>query len=146
MKDNRVMNIAQEIKNSIRAAVHKAAANVNFNFNEIKTVTYPYVFLSLQNLELEAVIDTYFRRVRVLCLLEYGYSDEPKTEDLFAFQDVLSGALFSFDFLNTKISALNQQFSIVEKTLKMSFELDFYVRLEDEGEMMKELNITIGEN
>lgn len=43
MKDNRVMNIAQEIKNSIRAAVHKAAADVNFNFNEIKTVTYPYV-------------------------------------------------------------------------------------------------------
>lgn len=136
------MNIAQEIKNAIRAAVHGAAADVNFNFEEIKAVEYPYVFLSLQNIEAEAV-DGYFRRVRVLCLLEYGCSDEPKNEELFKFQEVLSGALYSFRFLNTKICARNQQFSIADKTLRMSFELDFYLRLEDDGEMMEELDLTI---
>lgn len=83
----------------------------------------------------------------MLCLLEYGYSDEPKTEDLFAFQDVLSGALFSFDFLNTKISALNQQFSIVEKTLKMSF--GAWILRKARGRRRddeRNLIITIGEN
>lgn len=137
------MNIAEEIKNAVRKAIFELSPGINFNFNEILTVTYPYVFFSIKNLELERPIDTCFQNVKALCLIEYAPSPEPKNEDLFKYQQTLSEALSTFDFWNTKIQALNAQFSISEKTLVMSFELSFYARLEDETEVMEEIVLDI---
>ena len=57
--------------------------------------------------------------------------------------ETLSDAYSLFEFGDTKLSAKNVEFKIVEGVLQMTFDLEFYVKAVDETELMEELTLSI---
>lgn len=138
------MAIVIDIKDSIRNAIFTKDANINFFFNEILKVEYPYVFFYIPSLKLDGNIDdNYWRKITLMCVVEYAQSEGNTTTMLWEYMDKLNEAYSVFDFLNTKLSARNVDFKIVESVLQMTFDLEFYLKEEELTELMKEIDLTL---
>lgn len=117
---------------------------MNFNFEEIKRVQYPYVFFYIRNYKIiEPSNPTRWAQVTVNCVLEYCKEADCDNADLWAYEDVFRNATKNFEFMDTKLYAQNPEFSLTDGVLQMLFDLTFYVREQDETELMQELQLTM---
>lgn len=138
------MAIIIDLKNAIRKAIYTQDDTINFNFNEILVVEYPYVFFYIPSFKIYKAIDAeYWRKVTLMCVVEYAKEENSSSTDLWGYADTLTKACKAFDFADTKLTAKNIEFKTVEDVLQMTFDLEFYVKAEDETELMKELNFNI---
>lgn len=138
------MAIIIDLKNAIRKAIYTQDDTINFNFNEILVVEYPYVFFYIPSFRIDKAIDAeYWRKVTLMCVIEYAKEENSSSSDLWGYSDILTEAYKAFDFADTKLTAKNIEFKTVEDVLQMTFDLEFYIKAEDETELMKELNFNI---
>lgn len=138
------MAIILDIKNAIADALYEKDESVNFEFNEIQKADFPFVFFYIPSYRLDKAIDEeYWRKLTLMCVLEYQKKEENSQEELWQYSDILSEVVKCFPFLDTKISARNIEFKTVEDVLQMTFDLEFYVKNVDERELMQELNLTL---
>ena len=138
------MAIIIDIKNAIRRAIYTRDNAINFFFNEILKVEYPYVFFYIPSFRLDKAVNTeYWRKLTLMCVIEYAESEDNTTTELWEYMDTLSEVYSLFDFAGTKLQARNIEFKTVEGVLQMTFDLEVYVKHKDETELMKELNLSI---
>lgn len=138
------MAIIIDVKDAIRDSANRLNNSLNFNFNEIQTVDYPYLFFYIPSCRLEDVIDDeYWRKVTLLCVLEYAESEDNNNTTLWSFEETLSKIIKNFEFKNTRISGRNREFKIVDGVLQMTFDLEFYVKKISEEDLMEILEFTI---
>lgn len=138
------MAIIIDLKNAIRKAIYTKDNSINFFFNEILKVQYPYVFFYIPSFKLDKVLtEGYWRKLTLLCVIEYAEYEDNTATDLWEYADTLADAYKLFDFLDTKLSVDNPEFKLVDGVLQMTFDLEFYVKLEDMTELMEELDLTI---
>ena len=140
------MSIIIDLKNSIRDAINEQDETINFNFNEIQNVEFPYVFFYITNYKIDKAVDTeHWRKLDLMCVVEYMKNETNNSTDLWSYSDNLTNALKLFDFYNTKIQARNINFKIVENVLQMTFDLTIYVKAVDTTDLMRELDLTLKE-
>lgn len=138
------MTIIVELKNAIRKSIYTLDNSMNFNFEEIKRVQYPYVFFYIRNYKIIEPSDpTRWAQVTANCVLEYCKEADCDNADLWAYEDVFRNATKNFEFMDTKLYAQNPEFSLADGVLQMLFDLTFYVREQDETELMQELQLTM---
>ncbi len=138
------MAIVIDIKNAIRNAIYSKDETINFFFNEILTVEYPYVFFYIPSFKLDGNINSnHWRKLTLMCVVEYAQSEGNSTTELWEYMDKLNSAYSLFEFKDTKISAQNVEFKIVEEVLQMTFDLEFYAKEQDTTEIMKELELQL---
>jgi hypothetical protein len=138
------MAIVIDVKNAIRKAIYSKDSAINFFFNEILKVQYPYVFFYIPSYRIDRAIDVeYWRKLTLMCVVEYAKEEDSTTTELWEYSDILTEAYKSFDFLDTKLSARNIEFKTVEGVLQMTFDLECYVKATDDTELMKELDLTL---
>lgn len=140
------MAIIIDIKNAIRKAIYTQDSSINFFFNEILKVEYPYVFFYIPSYRIDKAIDTeYWRKLTLMCVVEYAKGEKNTTTELWEYSDTLTEAFKSFEFIDTKISAKNIEFKTVEGVLQMTFDLECYVKAVDDTELMEDLDLTLKE-
>lgn len=140
------MAIIIDIKNAIRRAIYTRDGAINFFFNEILKVQYPYVFFYIPSFKLDKAVGTeHWRKLTLMCVIEYAKAEDSTSAELWEYMDTLSEVYSLFDFADTKLSAQNVEFKIVEGVLQMTFDLEFYVKYKDETELMKELTLNLKE-
>lgn len=138
------MALIVDLKNAIRKAINTKDNSINFYFDEILKVKYPYVFFYIPSYKLEKAIDSnYWRKLSLMCVVEYAKNENNNASDLWAYSDILSEALSCFDFADTKITARNMEVRTVEGVLQATFDLEFYVKHIEEAELMQELDFFI---
>lgn len=138
------MAIILELKDAIRNAIYKQDDTVNFNFNEIEVVEYPYIFFYIPSFKIDkALTEGYWRKLTLMCVIEYAKAENNNAAELWSYADTLTEAYKLFDFLDTKLSVENPEFKLVDGVLQMTFNLEFYVKLEDMTELMEELDLTL---
>jgi hypothetical protein len=138
------MAIIIDIKNAIRKAIYTRDNEINFFFNEILKVQYPYVFFYIPSFKLDKAVDSeHWRKLNLMCVIEYAESENNSVTDLWEYSDTLSEVYSLFTFADTKIQARNIEFKIVEGVLQMTFDLEVYVKAIDETELMQELELNI---
>ncbi len=138
------MAIIIDIKNAIRKAIYTRDNDINFFFNEILKVQYPYVFFYIPSFKLDKAVNSeHWRKLNLMCVIEYAESENNSVTDLWEYSDTLSEVYSLFEFADTKIQAKNTEFKIVEGVLQMTFDLEIYVKAIDETELMQELELTI---
>ena len=133
-----------DIKNAIRKAIYTRDNEINFFFNEILKVQYPYVFFYIPSFKLDKAVNSeHWRKLNLMCVIEYAESENNSVTDLWEYSDTLSEVYSLFTFADTKIQARNIEFKIVEGVLQMTFDLEVYVKAIDETELMQELELNI---
>lgn len=138
------MAIIIDIKNAIRKAIYTRDNEINFFFNEILKVQYPYVFFYIPSFKLDKTVNSeHWRKLNLMCVIEYAESEDNSVTDLWEYSDTLSEVYSLFTFADTKIQARNIEFKIVEGVLQMTFDLEVYVKAIDETELMQELELNI---
>jgi hypothetical protein len=138
------MAIIVDIKNAIRKAIYTRDNEINFFFNEILKVQYPYVFFYIPSFKLDKAVNSeHWRKLNLMCVIEYAESENNSVTDLWEYSDTLSEVYSLFSFADTKIQARNIEFKIVEGVLQMTFDLEVYVKAIDETELMQELELNI---
>jgi hypothetical protein len=138
------MAIIIDIKNAIRKAIYTRDNEINFFFNEILKVQYPYVFFYIPSFKLDKAVNSeHWRKLNLMCVIEYAESENNSVTDLWEYSDTLSEVYSLFTFADTKIQARNIEFKIVEGVLQMTFDLEVYVKAIDETELMQELELNI---
>jgi hypothetical protein len=138
------MAIIIDIKNAIRKAIYTRDNEINFFFNEILKVQYPYVFFYIPSYKLDKAVNSeHWRKLNLMCVIEYAESENNSVTDLWEYSDTLSEVYSLFSFADTKIQARNIEFKIVEGVLQMTFDLEVYVKAIDETELMQELELNI---
>lgn len=138
------MAIIIDIKNAIRKAIYTRDNEINFFFNEILKVQYPYVFFYIPSYKLDKAVNSeHWRKLNLMCVIEYAESENNSVTDLWEYSDTLSEVYSLFTFADTKIQARNIEFKIVEGVLQMTFDLEVYVKAIDETELMQELELNI---
>jgi hypothetical protein len=138
------MAIIIDIKNAIRKAIYTRDNDINFFFNEILKVQYPYVFFYIPSFKLDKAVNSeHWRKLNLMCVIEYAESENNSVTDLWEYSDTLSEVYSLFTFADTKIQARNIEFKIVEGILQMTFDLEVYVKAIDETELMQELELNI---
>ena len=138
------MAIIIDIKNAIRKAIYTRDNEINFFFNEILKVQYPYVFFYIPSFKLDKAVNSeHWRKLNLMCVIEYAESEGNSVTDLWEYSDTLSEVYSLFTFADTKIQARNIEFKIVEGVLQMTFDLEVYVKAIDETELMQELELNI---
>ena len=138
------MAIITDIKNAIRKAIYTRDNEINFFFNEILKVQYPYVFFYIPSFKLDKAVNSeHWRKLNLMCVIEYAESENNSVTDLWEYSDTLSEVYSLFTFADTKIQARNIEFKIVEGVLQMTFDLEVYVKAIDETELMQELELNI---
>jgi hypothetical protein len=138
------MAIVIDIKNAIRGAIYSKDNEINFFFNEIKKVEYPYIFFYIPSFKLPCQINpNHWQKVDLMCVIEYAKSESNSATQLWTYADKLSEAYSLFDFKDTKISAKNVEYKLVEGVLQMTFDLEFYLKQQDLTELMQELDLTL---
>ena len=136
------MAIIIDIKNAIRKAIYTKDNNINFFFNEILKVQYPYVFFYIPSYRVEKAVDTnYWRKLTLMCVVEYAKGENNSTSDLWSYADTLDETLSLFEYADTKIGVKNAEYKLVEGVLQMTFDLEVYVKLVDETDIMQELEL-----
>lgn len=132
------------LKNAVRRAIFDRDNSINFFFNEILKVQYPYVFFYIPSFRLtKAINDNDWQKATVMCVIEYAKDEDSTTAELWEFSNILSEVYNLFEFQDTKISAKNVDFKIVEGVLQMTFDLEFYIKQTDNTEAMEELNLQL---
>lgn len=138
------MAIIIDIKNAIRKAIYTRDNEINFFFNEILKVQYPYVFFYIPSFKLDKAVDSeHWRKLNLMCVIEYAESENNSVTDLWEYSDTLSEVYSLFTFADTKVQARNIEFKIVEGVLQMTFDLEVYVKAIDKTELMQELELNI---
>jgi len=138
------MAIIIDLKNAIRKAIYNKDNQITFFFNEILKVKYPYVFFYIPSFKLEkAFHPEYWRKLTLMCVIEYAEHEDNTATELWGYMDTLTETYSLFDFLDTKLRVENPDFKIVEGVLQMTFDLEFYIKPEDETELMQELDLTL---
>ena len=138
------MAIIVDIKNAIRKAIYTRDNEINFFFNEILKVQYPYVFFYIPSYKLDKAVNSeHWRKLNLMCVIEYAESENNSVTDLWEYSDTLSEVYSLFSFADTKIQARNIEFKIVEGVLQMTFDLEVYVKAIGETELMQELELNI---
>lgn len=138
------MAIIIDIKNAIRKAIYTRDNEINFFFNEILKVQYPYVFFYIPSYKFDKAVNSeHWRKLNLMCVIEYAESENNSVTDLWEYSDTLSEVYSLFTFADTKIQARNIEFKIVEGVLQMTFDLEVYVKAIDETELMQELELNI---
>lgn len=141
------MAVITDLKNAIRDNIYGINANINFNFNEIETADYPYIFFYIPSYRLDKAIDSeYWRKLTLMCVLEYAESEFNNQSTLWGYADTLSGMVKAIPFKDTVLSGRNLEIRSVDKVLQLTFDLEFYVKEIDETELMQELDFTYKEN
>ena len=141
------MAVITDLKNAIRDNIYGINANINFNFNEIETADYPYIFFYIPSYRLDKAIDSeYWRKLTLMCVLEYAESEFNNQSTLWGYADTLSGMVKAILFKDTVLSGRNLEIRSVDKVLQLTFDLEFYVKEIDETELMQELDFTYKEN
>ena len=141
------MAIIIDLKNAIRDNIHGIDADINFNFNEIETADYPYIFFYIPSYRRDKEIDSeYWRKLTLMCVLEYANSEDNNQTTLWSYADTLSEMVKAIPFKNTKLSGRNLEQKTVDGVLQLTFDLGFYVKEQDTDELMRELEFTIKEN
>lgn len=140
------MAIILDLKNAIRDNIHGIDANINFNFNEIQTADYPYIFFYIPSYRLDKAIDSeYWRKLTLMCVLEYANSEDNNQSTLWSYADTLSEMVKVIPFKDTKLSGRNLELKTVDGVLQLTFDLEFYVKEIDETDLMMELDLTLKE-
>jgi len=138
------MAIIIDIKNAIRKAIYTRDNEINFFFNEILKVQYPYVFFYIPSYRLDKAVDSeHWRKLNLMCVIEYAESENNSATDLWEYADSLSEALSLFTFSDTRLTAKNTEFKIVDGVLQMTFDLEFYIKAVEEADLMQELNLQL---
>lgn len=141
------MAIIIDLKDAIRDNIHGIDADINFNFNEIEVADYPYIFFYIPSYRLDKAIDSeYWRKLTLMCVLEYANSEDNNQATLWSYADTLSDMVKAIPFKDTKLSGRNLEQKTVDGVLQLTFDLEFYVKVADETELMQELEFTIKEN
>lgn len=141
------MAVITDLKNAIRDNIYGINANINFNFNEIETADYPYIFFYIPSYRLDKAIDSeYWRKLTLMCVLEYAESEFNNQSTLWGYADTLSGMVKAIPFKDTVLRGRNLEIRSVDKVLQLTFDLEFYVKEIDETELMQELDFTYKEN
>ena len=105
----------------------------------ILTLTFSKVFMTRQ---FDGDYNRW-RKLNLMCVIEYAESENNSVTDLWEYSDTLSEVYSLFSFADTKIQARNIEFKIVEGVLQMTFDLEVYVKAIDETELMQELELNI---
>lgn len=138
------MAIIIDLKNAIRKTIFEKDSSINFYFNTILKAKFPFVFFYIPSFKLDkALHPEYWRKLTVMCVIEYAKEEDNSATQLWEYADILADTYKLFDFADTKLSVTEPEFKIVEGVLQMTFDLEFYVRLEDKTELMRELDLTI---
>ena len=138
------MAIIIDIKNAIRKVIYSQDNTINFFFNEILKVQYPYVFFYIPSFKLEKSLDPeHWRKLSLMCVVEYAKNESNSASDLWEYADSLSEALSLFSFSDTRLTARNMEFKIVDGVLQVTFDLEFYVKAVEEADLMQELNLQL---
>ena len=141
------MAIILDLKNAIRDNINGIDNTINFNFNEIETADYPYIFFYIPSYRLDKAIDSeYWRKLTLMCVLEYANSEDNNQSTLWSYADTLSSMVKTIPFKDTVLSGRNLEQKTVDGVLQLTFDLEFYVKVADETELMQELEFTIKEN
>lgn len=141
------MAIITDLKNAIRDNIHGIDNTINFNFNEIEVIDYPYIFFYIPSYKLDKAIDSeYWRKLTLMCVLEYAKSEENSQTELWSYADTLPEMVKAFTFKDTKLSGRNFELKTVDGVLQLTFDLEFYVKEQDTTALMEELNFTLKEN
>ena len=141
------MAIIIDLKDALRDNIHGIDADINFNFNEIETADYPYIFFYIPSYRLDKAIDSeYWRKLTLMCVLEYANSEDNNQTTLWSYADTLSDLVKAIPFKDTVLSGRNLEQRTVDGVLQLTFDLEFYVKVADETELMQELEFTIKEN
>ena len=141
------MAIIINLKDAIRDNIHGIDADINFNFNEIETADYPYIFFYIPSYRLDKAIDSeYWRKLTLMCVLEYANSEDNNQTTLWSYADTLSSMVKAIPFKDTVLSGRNLEQKTVDGVLQLTFDLEFYVKVADETDLMQELEFTIKEN
>lgn len=138
------MAIIIDLKDAIRDNIHGIDADINFNFNEIETVDYPYMFFYIPSYRINKAIDSeYWRKLTLMCVLEYAHSEDNNQTVLWSYADTLSEMVKAVRFKDAVLSGRNTEFKTVDGVLQMTFDLEFYVKAKDDTELMRELEFTL---
>lgn len=138
------MAIIIDLKNAIRKAIYDRDKSINFYFDEMLKTRFPYVFFYVPSYKLDsAICADYWRKLTLLCVIEYEKEEKSSSADLWSYADVLADTYKLFDFADTKLRVENPEFKTVNGVLQMTFNLEFYVKEEDTTELMKYLDLTI---
>ena len=138
------MAIIIDLKNAIRDNINAIDNTINFNFNEIETVDYPFIFFYIPSYKLDKAIDSeYWRKLTLMCVLEYGNSEDNNQATLWNYADTLSNMVKAIPFKNTVLSGMNLEQKTVDGVLQLTFDLEFYVKEADTTALMKELEFTL---
>lgn len=141
------MAIIIDLKNAIRDNINGIDNTINFNFNEIEVADYPYIFFYIPSYRLDKAIDSeYWRKLTLMCVLEYANSEDNNQSTLWSYADTLSDMVKTIPFKDTVLSGRNLEQKTVDGVLQLTFDLEFYVKVADETELMQELEFTIKEN
>ena len=141
------MAIIIDLKNAIRDGVYGIDNTINFNFNEIEVADFPYIFFYIPSYRLDKAIDfEYWRKLTLMCVLEYANSEDNNQTTLWSYADTLSDMVKTIPFKDTVLSGRNLEQKTVDGVLQLTFDLEFYVKVADETELMQELEFTIKEN
>lgn len=140
------MAIITELKNAIKKAIYTRDNAINFYFDKILKAEFPYVFLYIPSYKLEKAIDAeYWRKLTLMCVIEYEKEENSNSVDLWSYADVLAETYKLFDFADTKLRVDNPEFTTVDGVLQMTFSLELYVKQEAETELMEYLDLTVTE-
>lgn len=141
------MAVIIDLKNAIRDNINTIDNTINFNFNEIEVADYPYIFFYIPSFKLDKAIDSeYWRKLTLMCVLEYANSEDNNQTTLWNYADTLSNMVKAIAFKGTVLSGRNIDFKTVDGVLQMTFDLEFYVKEVDTTELMEELKFTLKEN
>ena len=141
------MSIISDLKNAIRDNINRIDDSINFNFNEIETVDYPFIFFYIPSFKLDKAIDSeYWRRLSLMCVLEYANSEDNNQATLWNYADTLSNMVKAIPFKDTVLSGRNLEMKTADGVLQATFDLECYVKEVDATDLMRELEFTLKEN
>ena len=141
------MAIIIDLKDAIRDSIYGLDNTINFNFNEIEVVDYPYVSFYIPSYKIDKAIDSeYWRKLTLMCVLEYAKSEDNNRTELWSYAETLTNAVKNFSFKDTKLSGMNLEQKIVDGVLQQTFDLEFYVKEKDTTDLMQELEFTLKES
>ena len=138
------MAVIIDLKNAIRDNINAIDSTINFNFNEIETADYPFIFFYIPSYKLDKAIDSeYWRKLTLLCVLEYGNSEDNNQTTLWSYADTLSSMVKAIPFKDTVLSGRNAELKTVDGVLQITFDLEFYVKEADTTAIMEEIEFTL---
>lgn len=141
------MSIISDIKNSIKDAICQSDNEINFSFEEIPVAKFPFLHFYFPEFKLEKSINPdYWQHLNLKCCFEYMHDKENDNKTLWDYASKLEETYELFALYDTKVCGRDFEFRIEDKKLKMTFNLDIYVKEVDETELMQELDFTLKEH